>query len=131
MAKNLFNTKNLIDGMINIGVGGAANVAIDKIIDSIEMETPLEADTINLGKFVLGVVGSSMVSNKIVKAAMDGVATVGISNYVSTMLADTGTTTTAGLPNGMIGRPRYVPARKALAHSMRTQQIRGVQSLME
>lgn len=129
MAKNLFNTKNIIDGMINIGVGGAANVAVDKIIDSIEMETPIEDDTLNLGKFVLGVVGSSMVSNKIVKAAFDGVATVGISNYAKSLMA---TGTTAGLPDGMIGRrPHYVPARKALAKSMQTQQIRGVQTLME
>lgn len=129
MAKNLFNTKNIIDGMINVGVGGAANVAVDYVINSIEMETPIEADTLNLGKFILGVVGSSMVGNKVVKAAFDGVATVGISNYVSTLVNDT--QTTAGLPAGMIGRPMYIPARKNLAKSMRKQRIRGVQDLME
>lgn len=131
MAKNLFKTQNIVDTAINVGIGGAANVAVDYVINSLEMETPIEPDTLNLGKFIIGVVGSSMVSNKMVKAAMDGVATVGISNYVSKLISESDSKAaaggaTAGVPYGTVGaRPRYVPARKALAHNMRRQNISG------
>lgn len=132
MAKNLFKTQNIIDTAVNVAIGGGANAAIDYAFANVDMLAEYQGDTKNLIKFGLGVIGSSMVSNKYLKAAMDGVATVGISNYINDMMQSAGNEATAGLPAGMIGRrPRYVPARQALANRMKKQQIRGVQSLME
>lgn len=132
MAKNLFKTQNIVDTAVNVVIGGGANAAIDYAFSSVDMLAEYQGDTKNLIKFGFGVVCSSMVSNKYIKAAMDGIATVGISNYINDMMQSTGTETTAGLPAGMIGRrPRYVPARQALARSMRKQGIRGPQGLME
>ena len=126
MAKKLFDTKNIIDTAVNVGLGGAANVAIDYAVQNVEALSDMEQSTINLGKFALGVIGSAMVSDKMVKAAFDGVATVGISNFVANILnSDNQATTTAGVPDGTIGARKYVPSRRALANRLRKQQVSG------
>lgn len=126
MAKKLFDTKNIIDTAVNVGIGGAANVAIDYAVQNVEALSDMEQSTINLGKFALGVIGSAMVSDKMVKAAFDGVATVGISNFVANILnSDNQATTTAGVPDGTIGARKYVPSRRALANRLRKQQVSG------
>ena len=126
MAKKLFDTKNIIDTAVNVGIGGAANVAIDYAVQNVEALSDMEQSTINLGKFALGVIGSAMVSDKMVKAAFDGVATVGISNFVANILnSDNQATTTAGVPAGTIGARKYVPSRRALANRLRKQQVSG------
>lgn len=114
MAKNPFKKGNVVDTLINVGVGGAGNVAADYIIDSIQKDAkePWSPDTINLGKFIIGSVGSAMVSNKYAKALMDGFAVVGASNYISSLMADQ---TTSGVPAGTIGRARYIAPRRAYA----------------
>lgn len=112
MAKNPFKKSNVVDTLINVGVGGAGNVAADYLINNVDMLKSLDADTINLGKFVVGYVGSAMVSNKYVKALMDGFAVVGASNYISSLMADQ---TTSGVPAGTIGRARYIAPRRAYA----------------
>lgn len=112
MAKNPFKKSNVVDTLINVGVGGAGNVAADYLINNVDMLKSLDADTINLGKFVVGSVGSAMVSNKYVKALMDGFAVVGASNYISSLMADQ---TTSGVPAGTIGRARYIAPRRAYA----------------
>lgn len=112
MAKNPFKKSNVVDTLINVGVGGAGNVAADYLINNVDMLKSLDADTINLGKFVFGSVGSAMVSNKYVKALMDGFAVVGASNYISSLMADQAT---SGVPAGTIGRARYIAPRKAYA----------------
>lgn len=112
MAKNPFKKSNVVDTLINVGVGGAGNVAADYLINNVDMLKSLDADTINLGKFVFGSVGSAMVSNKYVKALMDGFAVVGASNYISSLMADQ---TTSGVPAGTIGRARYIAPRRAYA----------------
>lgn len=112
MAKNPFKKGNVVDTLINVGVGGAGNVAADYLINNVEMLKSLDADTINIGKFVVGSVGSAMVSNKYVKALMDGFAVVGASNYISSLMADQ---TTSGVPAGTIGRARYIAPRRAYA----------------
>lgn len=113
MAKNPFKTKNVVDTLINVGVGGAGNVAADYVINNVDMLKSLDADTINLGKFVVGSVGSAMVSNKYAKALMDGFAVVGASNYISSLMADS--QTTSGVPADTIGRARYIAPRKTYA----------------
>lgn len=126
MAKKLFDTKNIIDTAVNVGIGGAANVAIDYAVQNVEALSDMDQSTINLGKFALGVIGSAMVSDKMVKAAFDGVATVGISNFVANILnSDNQATTTAGVPDGTIGARKYVPSRRALANRLRKQQVSG------
>lgn len=114
MAKNPFKKSNVVDTLINVGVGGAGNVAADYLINNVDMLKSLDADTINLGKFVFGSVGSAMVSNKYAKALMDGFAVVGASNYISSLMADQ---TTSGVPAGTIGRARYIAPRRAYARS--------------
>lgn len=115
MAKNPFKKGNVVDTLINVGVGGAGNVAADYIIDSIQKDAkePWSPDTINLGKFIIGSVGSAMVSNKYAKALMDGFAVVGASNYISSLMAES--QTTSGVPAGTIGRARYIAPRKSYA----------------
>lgn len=115
MAKNPFKKGNVVDTLINVGVGGAGNVAADYIIDSIQKDAkePWSPDTINLGKFIIGSVGSAMVSNKYAKALMDGFAVVGASNYISSLMAES--QTTSGVPAGTIGRARYIAPRKNYA----------------
>ena len=112
MAKNPFKKGNVVDTLINVGVGGAGNVAADYLINNVDMLKSLDADTINIGKFVVGSVGSAMVSNKYVKALMDGFAVVGASNYISSLMADQ---STSGVPAGTIGRARYIAPRRAYA----------------
>lgn len=115
MAKNPFKKGNVVDTLINVGVGGAGNVAADYIIDSIQKDAkePWSPDTINLGKFIIGSVGSAMVSNKYAKALMDGFAVVGASNYISSLIAES--QTTSGVPAGTIGRARYIAPLKSYA----------------
>lgn len=115
MAKNPFKKGNVVDTLINVGVGGAGNVAADYIIDSIQKDAkePWSPDTINLGKFIIGSVGSAMVSNKYAKALMDGFAVVGASNYISSLMAES--QTTSGVPAGTIGRARYIAPRRTYA----------------
>ena len=109
MAKNPFKKQSIIDTMINVGVGGAANVAIDYVVDQVEAIKALGDTTINAAKIVLGSVVGSMVSNKILRAATDGIATVGVSNLVKGLITGEETATqvtdaTSGLPYGTVGR---------------------------
>ena len=63
-----------------------------------------------------------MVSNKMLRAACDGVATVGVSNLVSGLLADG--TPASGMPYGTIGLPndtvgRIIPGNRAYRRAHR------------
>ena len=126
MAKNPFKKNNVVDTLINVGVGGAGNVAADYIIDSIQKDAkePWSPDTINLGKFIIGSVGSAMVSNKYAKALMDGFAVVGASNYISSLMAES--QTTSGVPAGTIGRARYIAPRRGGARGFVSRKMSGV-----
>lgn len=114
MAKNPFKTKNVVDTIINVGLGGAGNVLADNIIDMAGWD--IEEDYKNLGKLFIGAIGSAMVSNRYAKAVMDGFATVGASNYISKLVTSDATpSTTAGVPYGTVGRVRYIAPRSARA----------------
>lgn len=116
MAKNPFKKQSIIDTVVNVGIGGAANVAIDYVVSQVEAIQSLGETTINAGKIALGAVVGSMVSNKMLRAAADGVATVGVSNLISGLMAGEATSGlpygTVGLPHGTIGR-RMVPGNSA------------------
>lgn len=104
MAKNLFKKQSIMDTVVNVGIGGAANVAVDYAVNQVESIKSLGDTAINAGKIVLGAVVGSMVGNKYLRAACDGVATVGVANLVSGLIEETAAP--AGLPFGTIGRPR-------------------------
>ena len=116
MAKNPFKKKSLTDTLVNVGIGGAANVAIDAAWDALGVDSYIPAmesispSTIKHAiKIIGGAVVGGMVSNKYARAAADGVATVGVSNLIDE-LWNPGTTgdqkPTKGLPGGTIGALR-------------------------
>lgn len=91
-----------MDTAINVGIGGAANVAFDYLVDMIPEQSWLTDTVKNAVKIAGGAVVGSMISNKYARAAADGIATVGVSNLVSGLIS--GTKTTEGLAEGTIGR---------------------------
>jgi hypothetical protein len=113
MAKNPFKKQSIVDTVVNVGIGGAANVAIDYVVSQVEAIQSLGDTTINAAKIALGAVAGSMVSNKMLRAACDGIATVGVSNLVKGLM-DGDTTSkedVKGLPYGTIGR--VIPGNRA------------------
>ena len=121
--KNPFKKQNVIDSAISVGVGGLANVAVDYAVSNIDMLATQSDRTINIAKFVIGAVGGTMVSDKMLKAAMDGIAVVGVSNLAKSFMApdaaaDAGVT---GVAPGTIGRVRRMrPGLRRAARSMIT-----------
>lgn len=105
--KNPFKKGNIMDTVVNVGIGGAANAAADYAMSQIDTLASLEDSTKNYIKLGIGVLGGTMVSNKYLRAAVDGIATVGVADIVKGLLAgDAPTTTTSGLKPGTIGRVR-------------------------
>jgi hypothetical protein len=115
--KNPFKKQSAIDTLINVGVGGAANVAVDYLINQVDAIKSLGDTTVNLIKIAGGAVVGSMISNKYARLACDGVATVGVSNLISSFMDEPSTEGAAGLPYGTIGRVRPGVAAYRRAHS--------------
>lgn len=115
MAKNPFKKSSILDTAINVGTGGAANAIVDV---AVEYVLPNTSDLyINAGKFVGGVVLGSMAGkNQMMRAAADGVATVGVANLIKTLVTDGfgGTDEkTSGFKRDVIGRMRAGHSRLA------------------
>lgn len=108
--KNPFKKESIVDTLINVGVGGAANVAIDSAVGAYNKSatTAIDNTYVHAGKFLLGSVGGSMVSNRYLRAAMDGIAVVGASNLIASFMepAEGPKEPTAGVPEGTLGRIR-------------------------
>lgn len=112
--KNPFKKQNVMDTVVTVGLGGAANVAIDAVVDSYNESatTPVDDVYVHAGKFVIGAIGSAMVGNRYAKAALDGIGVVGASNLIAYLMEDTQSKKpdpkpdpkTAGIPYGTIGR---------------------------
>ena len=103
----LFKKQSIIDTATNVGIGGAANVAIDYAVAQVDALAKADPMYINLGKIAVGVLGGTMIKSKVARAAVDGIAVVGVSNLVKDLIADesaTETTPTTGLPKGTVGR---------------------------
>lgn len=116
--KNPFKKQSAIDTLINVGVGGAANVAVDYLINQVDAIKSLGDTTVNLIKIAGGAVVGSMISNKYARLACDGVATVGVSNLISSFMDEEPSKEGAnGLPYGTIGRVRPGVAAYRRAHS--------------
>ena len=115
MVKNPFKKNSIIDTAINVGTGGAANVIVDMAIESVLPNT--DEMYINAGKFIGGVVLGSMVGkSQMLRAAADGIATVGVSNLVKTLVSDgfggsSSVEGAAGFKNTAMGRVRPGHAR--------------------
>lgn len=126
MAKNPFKKSSIIDTVVNVGVGGAANVAFDYVVNQIDSVKSMGETTVNLLKIAAGAIAGSMVSNKIARAAADGVATVGASNLISGIMADTlpSATPTGALPRGTIGR--VIPGNRAYRRAAARGKVSGV-----
>lgn len=130
MAKNPFKKKSLMDTLVNVGIGGAANVLYDQVLGSSiesslkksnenstnEEESSTNPATVNnIIKIVGGAVIGGMISNRYGRAAADGIATVGVSNLISGLMGSstetggdnsgetTTTTTTATKTEGLPG----------------------------
>ena len=108
--KKLFRKQNVIDTALSVGLGGVANVGVDYALAQIPQLATVDEKYVNLGKFAVGVIGSTMVSNRYVKDAMNGVAVVGISNFAKTMID--GSASIEGVPQQTVGRVgRRMPLR--------------------
>lgn len=106
--KNPFNKKSLTTTLMNVGVGGAANVAIDYAWEQIDALQAYD-EYKHIIKIVGGALVGGMVSAPWARAAADGVATVGVSNLIAGYLDKAPATTqegTKGLPGGTIGALR-------------------------
>ena len=108
--KNPFKKQSIMDTLTNVGIGGAANVAIDYAVSQIDQLASVDPTYINVGKIAIGAIGGAMSKNKLVRAAVDGIAVVGVSNLVAGLIAgdtpaETAAPGTAGLAKGTIGRP--------------------------
>ena len=114
-----------MDTVVNVGVGGAANVAIDYVVDQVDFIKELGDTTVNAAKVAIGAVAGSMVSNKILRAACDGVATVGVANLIKGLISGEESSSsdepTSGLPYGTIGR--VIPGNRAYR---RARKVSGV-----
>ena len=128
--KNPFKKSSIIDTVINVGIGGGANVAIDYLVDQVDMLKSVSSTYINAGKIVLGAFAGTMLKNKFARAAADGVATVGAANLVSGLITGTSETDTApttGLAPGTIGRTLHL-GNKAYRRGVRG--VNGAASFM-
>ena len=98
-----------MDTVVNVGIGGAANVAMDYAFAKIDALASLGDTTKKAVKIAVGAIGGAMTTNKYLRAGLDGIATVGaselISSYIDTPAA------TEGLPEGTIGRVRRLGQR--------------------
>lgn len=106
-----------MDTVVNVGVGGAANVAIDYVVSQVDAIQQLGDTTINAAKIALGAFAGSMVSNKFLRAACDGIATVGVSNLVKGLMESAPNEGASGLPYGTIGR--VIPGNRAYRRAAR------------
>ena len=84
--KNPFKKSSITDTLINVGVGGAANAAMDYAVANVEALASLGETTVNLIKIGVGALGGSMVSSKVARAGFDGLATVGASDLIKSYI---------------------------------------------
>ena len=87
--KNPFKKSSIVDTVINVGLGGAANVAMDYAVENIDALKSLGDTTVNFIKIGLGALAGSMVSNRYARAAADGLATVGASDLIKSYISPT------------------------------------------
>ena len=103
--KNPFKKSSVIDTVVNVGIGGAANVGMNYLFENVDALASLSSTVKNAIKIGVGAIGGSMVSGKsakYIRPAFDGIATVGASELISDLIS--GETTTNN-PDGATGVP--------------------------
>ena len=100
--KNPFKKSSIVDTLTNVGIGGAANVAIDYAFAQVDALASLGETTKHAIKIAVGALGGSMAKNKYLRAATDGIATVGVSNLIASYIAPEAAAAASGAP--FIGR---------------------------
>lgn len=104
--KNPFKKSSITDTLVSVGIGGAANAAMDYAVANVSALASV-ADYTNYIKLGVGVLGGTMISGKVARAAFDGLATVGASDIIKELIAGSKTadpndvtdpTTLKGLP---------------------------------
>ena len=99
--KNPFKKQSIVDTLVNVGVGGAANVLIDYGITLLpaDMQEKVSGTTKHIAKIAIGAIGGSMAKNKYLRAATDGIAVVGVSDWVNELMTGEEKTTNNGGEN--------------------------------
>lgn len=114
--KKLFSKSGAMSTLVNVGIGGAANVAADSIFESFDIIAK-QTDTVkNAIKVGVGILGGVISKEPMVHAAVDGIAVVGVSDLMKGLIKENRTDAPAGLPAGTIGR---APMRRGVRRSVR------------
>ena len=106
--KNPFSKSSIVDTVVNVGLGGAANVAMDYAVENVEALQKLDEQTVNIVKIAVGAIGGSMMSGKYAKytrPAFDGIATVGAANLIKSYITADGNNAGGGNEGGTNGMP--------------------------
>lgn len=104
--KNPFKKSSIVDTVVNIGLGGAANAAMDYVVESVPTLQSLDETTTNIIKIGVGAVAGSMLTNKYARAAADGLAVVGASDLIKGYIQ--GATTTPAPGGNGTGRVAFM-----------------------
>lgn len=99
--KSPFSKSSIVDTVVNVGLGGAANVAMDYAVENVDALKSLDEQTVNIVKIAVGAIGGSMMSGKYAKytrPAFDGIATVGAANLIKSYITTDGGDTTTTEP---------------------------------
>lgn len=138
MKKNLFKKQGVIDTLMALGLGGAGNAVMDMAVENVDALNSLNPTTINLIKVGVGVAGGALTTNKTIHQVTDGVAVVGASEIVKSIIDgsfslgsddtkdDDKKDSVTGLPYGTIGR-----LRAGNAHFMRKRKVSGLNGVMD
>lgn len=92
--KNPFKKSSIVDTVVNVGIGGAANVGMDYLFGQVDALASLSDTVKNAIKIGVGAIGGSMVSGasaKYLRPAFDGIATVGASQLIDGLISSTDT----------------------------------------
>lgn len=87
-----------MDTLVNVGIGGAANAAMDYIVENVKALQSV-SEYANYIKLGVGVLGGSMISGsaaKYARPALDGLATVGASDIIKSYIASANANKTEG-----------------------------------
>jgi len=117
MKKLSFKKSGMIDTATAVLIGAAGNAVMDMAVEKVEALSSLPENVVDLIKVGVGVLGGSISANKYVHQATDGVAVVGASNIVKSVIDGTfklsnddkkegGENGSSGLRPGTIGRVR-------------------------
>lgn len=108
--KKIMKKENVVDTAIALALGGGANVAFDYISNVTGLDETVGDDRImNAIKLVGGAIGSAMVSNRIAKDALNGVAVVGASNLIKSFMGTSSSENGNGNGDGADGGSAGVP----------------------